>query len=103
MPLCTTTVALGAITTTPSRYSSRVRSSVPEMPMILLPLPRASIGSSATGNTSMRPSLLTATSSSFAASCTRTGASTCAASGSVSTALPARFLVCRSSSFVTKP
>ena len=60
------------------------------MPKILLPLPRGSSGSSAAGNTSSRPSLFTRREQRVRPPGTGAGGSTCAPSGTFSTALPAR-------------
>ena len=72
-------------------------------PNNLLPRPLSSSGTSATGNTSKRPSLLATATKALPAAGTKHGANTFAPSGTVSTALPARLPANIASKGATKP
>src|SRR3990167_4471190 len=95
----TKVTAVAAGTTVKSfRYSSRLAARADGIDKILLPLPLLSCGKSAPGNTSMRPSVLIATTKSVSGFLIGIGLNTLAPVGRVNTALPALFRLTKSRS-----
>ena len=103
LPATKVTAVAAGTTVNSFRYSSRLAARAEGIDNILLPLPLLNCGKSATGNTSIRPSVLMATTKSVSGFLIGTGGNTLAPVGKLNTALPALLRLTKSAKVPTKP